>query len=382
MIRKTLVLVVSVVCVAAACGKSGVRRTVENGIEVVTNGVEPTPVRGRSSRLRLEPDFTINLADPVLAEAGLTDPVSLDLDSEGNIYVAAQIGKPHYLFKFDPRGRFVGALGRVGQGPGEVGFLLGFCVSPRDELVITPGRESKVVILDRDGNLVREIRNDSQGPMFRPLTSTRALTLYYEPRTEAGPYWGVFRLCDERLRTVKDLKRIIVNSGNGRLPGVSGGMLFEGVGERVVCGDSSDGYQFTLFDLEGRPVRMVRKDFRPRPVTAEDRKRIGETRFGGNAGDLARVDWPDRFPPYQYGFTDRESWIFVETHEPGSRPKEYLVDAFDRDGACVARFALDNGSDGFMRTTLFATARKGKIYYLREREDGFKEIVVKTMVWE
>lgn len=75
---------------------------------------EPLPIDARTERIRLvEELFTSGGDEPFYR------PGSLDVDAQGNLFVFDH--GLHYIASFDRFGSFVRAIGRLGQGPGEIG---------------------------------------------------------------------------------------------------------------------------------------------------------------------------------------------------------------------------------------------------------------------
>src|SRR4030042_4633659 len=91
-----------------ACGPKPqeVERTIENGVEVVVNHLEPYKIKGEFSGLRLDEELLIDFEKEEIARVGLADIRKFDVDSEGNIFIfqAPRIGEM-VAFKFDQKGR-------------------------------------------------------------------------------------------------------------------------------------------------------------------------------------------------------------------------------------------------------------------------------------
>ena len=67
------------------------------------------------------------------------------------------------------------------------------------------------------------------------------------------------------------------------------------------------------------------------------------------------------------------------TYEAGKTANEYVYDIFNPEGAFIARMSLDNYADF---RPLEAKARKKRLYGMREKENGYKELVVYRMRWK
>ena len=141
-------------------------RTVENGVEVVTNGERPYPVNGKQSALTIKEEFRIDLEDPKYAEMGLSDVAKADLDSKGRVILFRQFaGEGPLVFIFDERGSFLRSFGRRGQGPGEITDPFPIGITGRDEIAIRDS-SSKILFFDSNGAFLRTIPISSPVPIL------------------------------------------------------------------------------------------------------------------------------------------------------------------------------------------------------------------------
>ena len=75
------------------------------------------------------------------------------------------------------------------------------------------------------------------------------------------------------------------------------------------------------------------------------------------------------------------------TYERGQGPNAFICDIFNPDGLFIGRIELENyGSAPFsfygIPAPLSAVAKNSRIYCIREKESGYKELVVYKMMWE
>jgi len=79
--------------------------------------------------------------------------------------------------------------------------------------------------------------------------------------------------------------------------------------------------------------------------------------------------------------------LFVMTYEKGKNPEESVFDIFNPEGVFIAR----NSQEVFLSGNWFepgnpidswAVMTQGRFYCLREKESGFKELVVYKTKWE
>ena len=75
------------------------------------------------------------------------------------------------------------------------------------------------------------------------------------------------------------------------------------------------------------------------------------------------------------------------TYEAGEKPGEYVFDIFTRDGVFFARASFE----AFLSADLFAPgsptdswiiSKKGRLYAIREKPNGYKELAVYKMMWK
>jgi len=87
------------------------------------------------------------------------------------------------------------------------------------------------------------------------------------------------------------------------------------------------------------------------------------------------------WPPFWGFFTDDDGKLFVLTPEEGLNPGEYWYDIFNSDGVFIGRLSLSNSKD--LHSYPFTVKAKNKrLYCLRKKESGFKELIVYKMTWE
>lgn len=93
----------------------------------------------------------------------LDDPISpsgqsfVQRDSRGRFLVSGVVPSTQILI-YDARGRFVGSVGRRGDGPGEFRDIWRILLLPGDSLAVQDNGSSSIKVLDPDGRQVRSVR--------------------------------------------------------------------------------------------------------------------------------------------------------------------------------------------------------------------------------
>lgn len=381
------------------CGlKQGeVERYVEDGVEVIFNDLEPYKIPGEPSVLHLEKEFSIDTERDKIAELGLTDIHGFDVDSEENIYCfKPPLSQDRLVFKFDKNGKFITSFGRRGQGPGEIQYASYQRITRNDEIPIVDAHGLKLIFFDTNGNLLNEshltTETASQGIVI-PLENGNYLIRRLE-----GELWGInevseegysklLSLFDSDFNWIKDVDRIHIS---GQLWATRTSFMmpvyFWEVSEgKIYVGNSQKGYEIRIFDLEGNLIKKIRKKYNrvefPKEIR-EDYKRITknpESPFYGR-----KVSLPDYHPPFQrLFFTDDEGRLFLMTFKKNKNPGEYIFDIFNSDGVFIGRINLDAYVERFTATfPLYAKAMNKRLYCLREKSNGYKELAVYKMLWK
>jgi hypothetical protein len=70
------------------------------------------------------------------------------------------------------------------------------------------------------------------------------------------------------------------------------------------------------------------------------------------------------------------------TYEAGNSLGEYMYDLFNENGVFIGRKSLNMGSSQYISKIQYAKIRKGFLYYYREKENGYKELVVQRVIWK
>ncbi len=383
--KKQLLILALVIllCSTYGCQKQEqVERFMEDGVEVIVNHLEPYKIRGAPSTLFLEETFTIDTERDDIAEIGLTDIWSVDVDSEDNIYLLNDEANRDTIFKFDNKGNFVTSFGGKGQGPGELRRAMYLRVGPKDDIMVADSRY-KLVIFNNDGSYKKQI-------LFKALCSEALLLengnylvkkLYPTPETKYME-WPVILLNGE-FAEIKELDRYRRPNHNigeeFALPfHKSGNCVSEG---QIYVGNTEMGYEIRVYDFEGNLKKKIRKEYQPVKVHQEMKQEI--LRQYGGFVTSRRYSFRSHCPAFRYFFIDDEGYLFVMTYEESEISREYIHDVFNPDGLFVTRISL--GNPGFFPTFLnnkFTTAKNNRIYCLREKDSGYKELVVYRMIWK
>jgi hypothetical protein len=370
--------------VVMSCGTKQPRidKIYEGGVEVVLNHLEPYTLIGGPVHLLLENDITIDLEKEEYSGLGLKMPEFVDADSKGNIFITERYGASEYFInKFDSNGKFLKKIGKKGQGPGEIQAVRTLLVDRHDRIRIFDGSALKVVDFDSEGNLIEETRIPHGLTFVYPLANGNYLAMRY-PKDKSETYGMYLDLYDPDF---KEIKRLDVYDMSDLTPGKKNhGLIvpfhWRVSGERIFVGNGQRGYEIQVFDLEGKLLRKIRKEYKPVQYPEEFRKQTERIIAANPAANLYVIK---NMPPFNSFFIDDGGRLFVMTYEQGENKDEFIHDIFNPDGVFIGRVSLGKyGILGRALNHLNATAANGRFYRLTFKESGYPEVIVYRMEWQ
>ena len=143
-------------------------------------------------------------------------------------------------------------------------------------------------------------------------------------------------------------------------------------------GHENRGYEILIYDLDGNLLKKLRKEYTPADVPDEMKEAW--------RGLLKREGFylPDKISPFHYFFLDNMGRLYVKTFEKGLNDTEYIHDIFNSDGIFILRKSMPGyarwSNPGYSVNR--AKAKNHHFYCIRDKESGFKELVVYKMNWE
>ncbi len=371
-----------------------VERSMEEGVEVIVNHLEPYTIKGEASQLYLDEEFIIDLERDDLAVLGITGADTFDVDSDGNIYFVIRYREDNKIFKFNRQGKFESSFGRGGQGPGELQEPQSFRINSFNQLIISDYRR-KICIFNENEEVIQEIKLDPKYRIATLLKNGKILVQKPILNQEEGMVEYQIILCSSDLEETQILQAV------RRRPNISLAkkinpleiyyydFLWVISKELIYIGNYRNEYEILIYDTEGNLIRKIRKEYDPVPVPSRLQDEILD-RFEKHPMNeelklKEKVDFPKSYPPYQFFFVDEENRLFVMTFEKGEGPKDFICDIFNPDGVFVGRMVLDNCGywpESTIKIPLKVVAKNKRLYYLREKENGYKELVVYRLRWE
>ena len=380
------------------CGqkRDRIERVIEDGVEVVVNHLEPYNIKGKPNILHLEKEFTIDFERDDLKETGIREILGLDVDSGGNIYFIVSRSDADLILKFGAQGNLVLSFGRRGEGPGELIAPRYLRVDESECIQIADNNRKKIYIFEKNGDFIRAISLLSNHRIATLLENGNILVVKNNFNKDIGRGEYPIVLSNADFEEIKMLhpglwmpnfvlsKRInplrIYMDYNVLRP--SNGLIY--------VGNYGKGYEFLIYDTEGNLLRKIRKECHRVKVLDQLKEEI-ENWLTKNLDSFDqyknKVYFPEFHPPFQFFFLDEENRLYVMTYEQGQGTNNFIYDIFDAEGLFIGRIELDNyGSSPFSVTEILVpldvVSKNNRLYCLREKESGYKELVVYKMRWE
>jgi hypothetical protein len=292
-------------------------------------------------------------------------------------------------------GRFLASFVPRGQGPGEVQWPVFHRISAAEELPVLDMTSKKLFMFDLNGEILREtpvpleIRGSS---LVLPLSNGNYLyrRVELDPRQKYPSLVLTFCLISPEFQIIRVFNRVEIPHPLGALkirfpfPLTVWGLARDG----IYIGNDQKGYEICVYDQDGNLVRKIRKEYAAVPFPENQKRAVLKLLESPQLTPIReKLEFAESSPPFQHLFCDDEGRLYVMTYATGESPGEYLFDIFTPDGvffartSCAVHLSADLTAPG-SPTDSWVTAKNGRFYAIREKPNGYKELVVYRMIWE
>jgi hypothetical protein len=336
--------------------------TEKDGLVTVSNPRLPLyagPVLKLSEDLRIgdtegRPDYTFGRISGIA------------VDNKGCIYVADD--KNVQIKAFDAQGTYLRAIGRQGQGPGEIGSPYDVFVNSRGELLVPDGQNYKLHVYSPLGLALRDKSFGNRFPEQSVLGLNNELyVLGFGGDFDTGTYFEFAEL-DEDLNLIMVLHRVDIPPGplretlSGKIPLFcvrSDGCLVMGFGR-------TDEYRIQILDAKGRLTKVFTRDFDPVPIPKDLLDKAKKSQPSGMS-----IELPTHFPVFARLMADDEGRIFALTAPYSPESTSFSWDVFDKEGRYLASVRLPGSSWHMTNMKNALLWKAGKMYVVEEDEGGY-----------
>lgn len=340
-----------------------------DGVTVISNGKNPAPVKGQPTRIGLVDELTFGSGGT--PEESLSLVSTFVVDGSGGVFVLDF--KEQKIKVYDKTGKFLRAIGKPGQGPGELGMASGIQLMNDGTLIIEDATNRRLALFKPSGEFIKNISTSGMLGLVNLLLDGKGNFIGREMGLVEGNAKMFFEIkkFDPSLKPLFTLDKIefpvpIPGSGTKiNILDMISGYQFDPAGN-IYYGRNTD-YEVKVYSPEGKHVRTIRKEYDRVKVTQEDidemLERAPASVPGVNVRDL--YSFPEYFPPFQTFLLDEDGRLFVRTFTKGKAKQEYEVDVFDPEGRYIARFITKSDLRQY---------KAGKAYGIEETDEGYQLI--------
>ncbi len=357
-------------CAIAAGGAPARAATSRSDVPVVHNPAEPA--RG-DWEIRAVEQWRAGGEDDTVLFGAVAD---VDVAPDGTTYLLdTQQSTVHVI---GPDGRYLRRIGRAGEGPGEFTFPISMCIDGDGNVCVVAPMMRRIVRLTSEGQPLDPCDIPSADSSLATLGAAMMnMSMVADIQFAGGAFvmqlqstrltGSTLLIRGERVRARCDgtiLARYAPTVHEATMSTTSieldeqqlqGPLTAVGSDGRVFVCDSWSDYRILVLAPDGRPERVIERDFEPLPRTDEERARAEETLRGQMAVAAAptSVHVSDVFRSVA-GMLPREDgslWV-VPAQRPESLPEGVagVYDEFDREGRFVRSVYLvldvSTGRDG------------------------------------
>ncbi|MCX6563863.1 MAG: 6-bladed beta-propeller [Candidatus Aminicenantes bacterium] len=322
--------------------------------------------------LTLKEDYAIG-GPQAKGEYVIALPTSLAVDEKGYLFVLDF--KESGIKVFDETGTYVRTIGRLGQGPGEIGAAWSISLPQgSSELALYDIRNRKLTFFSLEGKFLRSIplrgmiagiKTDSQGNA-------------YVSATEFGPGQPM----DTLKKMSADMSRVLAEissrpEDDSHNPFAPREYWVVDARDRLIYGEGKT-YEIRYHDPAGKLIRKVLRDGGPLKVTQKDIDEFADRKTP--AGINPVYNYSSHHGAYRSFFVDDLGRLFVQTWERTPDNRQDIHEIFDAEGRFIGRVPLSRHAD--LINPKVRLIRSGKYYAIEPDAEGYEVVKRYSIVWE
>ncbi len=381
--KKTMYLIL-ITLILSYCGtqQEKVDKIIEDGVEVVINHLEPYQI-GNISSFTLEEILKIDTEEDKISNLGIADIFGFEVSSVGEIFILrAYKGEGDFIFKFDRDGEFVKSFGPQGQGPGEFQNPHHIALDSEDNIVIIDLARGPLLKYDKDGTFLDYY--EMPGGDIRVTSGPRANLLVwgslFNPDKEKALYSFKLKLLNPDLEVLQVIDKFSFRVSPEKIRATEPLLCWSASHDNIYVANEERGYEIWVLDFKGKLIRKIQKEYRKIPVSENYKKKALHS-FPEYARETMKdvLFFPAFHPPIQSIVAGDDGTLLVSTFEEGKNPGEFMFDIFNEKGVFIGRKSLNVW---IWEGHLWAQIKADKLYCLKEKDSGYKELVVYNIKWE
>ncbi len=358
---------------ASSLRAEDVKIKIENGVQVVYNPKNPSPLPGTLNQLTLIEDLCIG--DEEGEEFIFSQTRSVQVDEEENIYVLDT--KEVCVKVFDKNGKHLRTFGERGQGPGELQYPSRMHLVAGKEILIYDAGNARLSFFSLHGKCLREISTGKY--LFQRTIPDSKGNIITELNIFGDKYITEIKKFDPNLNPIITIEAIEM----GEIKPNVVTLLNPAFNVRVMKNDNivwgyPSGIKYEIFVVspEGKTIRKIVKDYDPVKVTKKDKEKMIKDTLGDQELPAGyKLEFPKNYYPYWIVMCGDEGRIYVRTYEQ-DKEGNFRYDVFDPEGRYIAKFYLQE-------VDLLCVIKKNKMYTMVwEDVKGIPVVKRYSMVWK
>ena len=339
-----------------------------DGVTVVKNPKEPMYGEDVFS---LEEELSIGEAER-REEYMFQRVIDVEVDEDERIYILDS--KESHIKVFNKMGEYIKAIGKKGQGPGEMRRPTSLQVTSQNEIVVNDSAARKLHFFTLDGNFLRAVSQTKMIFFSNPKVNNNEgniIASYMIMDQEVTYVLKKFNPQLEELFTIFSTEVLKYPYFNPFFPQC----YWEITKENNLIWGFADKYELHIINSEGKLIMKIIKEYDPIKITEEDKDNLIKETFGGYEGMPSgiKLSWKKYHNAFIYLSIDDKERIFVRTYEKVSERDEYYYDVFDAEGKYICKIPLKNRP---------FVIKKNKLYTIEEDEEGYQFVKRYKVTWK
>jgi len=362
------VLVVSFLFFACGKQKEKWQGTIEevNGVTVVKNPIES--IYGPES-IEIKKELSIT-DDPEKEEKIFEMLTMLTVDNDGYIYAVDM--RACNIKVFDKSGNHRFNIGQEGQGPGEFKRPFRIQYVEPNKILVLDIFNYRLSWLTIKGELLNEISIASLRPSRLESDVLDNLVVRVSSRNEKG-HTSEIKKIDSQLNDLFSISsKLHHRTPEGTFPMQTALIQFHISPAGTVIWADEAKYEFNVVDDVGKTIKKIVKEYRPIRITAPEKKRLLEEKFGSQGVFQGREPtFPAFYLPSNDFLINDDGMIIVRTYKRSLEGSK-IYDIFDSNGKYIVSIPLPRFPQVW---------KKDSIYFLERDEEGYQIITRYKVTW-
>ena len=319
----------------------------------------------KSGKVRFVPEMTIT-DEAMGGKDFFGSLIAVALDDKGNLYVCDY--QANNLKKFDPAGKYLGTIGKAGQGPGDFSGPASVEFS-KGRLYVREGMNSRVSILNPDGSFIKSVPIDFQKGSWQVMHALpdgrfvvqKEIVHREDPNAPQDLFIDLYSADLEFMKTIYERQvRRYKYVTDPRYPNISipyAPYVYWDITPdgKIVLG-YSEKYEVEVYNPDEGKMSSFSHAYTPVEVSAPDKDSFfrgitittmtdrGERSVKRGAPDymVKSTEFPKVFPPFHGLKVDSQGNIWVIPWTSQVQKAGAVFDAFGPDGKFLNRVHIEN----------------------------------------